>query len=216
MRKYNTNTLYEARLSLSKVLSEASFMTPNYFGASTWVEHAPFAFFLIQATRPRCFVELGSHYGYSFFAACQIVKEYELPTHCFAVDTWQGDVHAGFYDRSVYEVVKAHLDQHYSDFAEMKRMTFDEALKDFSDNSIDILHIDGRHFYDDVRHDFNSWLPKLSDSGVVLIHDTQVHEKNFGVHKLWTEITSMYPTFEFHHGHGLGIVAVGNSIPEAL
>ena len=51
---------------------------------------------------------------------------------------------------------------HYASFSHLIRSTFDEALANFGAGSIDLLHIDGRHFYDDVRHDFESWQPKLS------------------------------------------------------
>ena len=216
MKNNNIFSLNIARSMLRSVLSEASFMVPTYFGASTWVQHAPFAFFLIEAVKPRSYVELGSHNGYSYFAVCQAVKTYDLHTRCFAVDTWQGDEHAGFYDTSVFGTVESYQAANYAAFSELKRMTFDEALLHFEDGSIDILHIDGRHFYEDVRHDFLSWLPKLSDSGIVLIHDTQVRDKGFGVYRLWAEIVSTYPTFEFHHGHGLGVVAIGQNIPDGL
>ncbi len=216
MLGFNETQLRSARAELRSMLSEASFMKPEWFGASTWVQHAPFAFFLIEATKPRSYVELGSHHGYSFFAVCQAVKAYQLATQCYAVDTWQGDEHAGFYDKLVFDSVDYHRAIHYPDFANLKRMIFDEALSHFEDHSIDVLHIDGRHFYEDVRHDFESWLPKLSDSGIVLLHDTQVRDKNFGVYRLWDEISSRYPSFEFHHGHGLGIAAVGKTVPVEL
>jgi hypothetical protein len=212
----NASQLRAARQDLRSVLSEASFIVPEWFGASTWVQHAPFAFFLIEAAKPRIYVELGSHHGYSFFVVCQAVKAYQLATQCYAVDTWQGDEHAGFYDKAVFDAVDAHRAFHYADFAHLKRMIFDDALSHFEDGSIDVLHIDGRHFYEDVRHDFESWLPKMSESGIILLHDTQVRDKNFGVYRLWEEISSRYPTFEFHHGHGLGIAAVGQTIPDEL
>ena len=49
------------------------------------------------------------------------------------------------------------------------RCTFAEALQHFPDGSVDLLHIDGRHFYEDVKEDYESWLPKLSDRAVVLL-----------------------------------------------
>ena len=73
----------------------------------------------------------------------------------------------------------ASICQRYSGFAQLVRSTFDDALPYFEDGSVDLLHIDGRHFYEDVKHDFDFWLPKLSDRGIVLLHDTDVRERSF-------------------------------------
>lgn len=196
-------------------LSPAAFAEPTWYAPSTWVQHAPFLFWLIETQRPRNFVELGSHFGYSFFAACQQVSASGLDTQCTAIDTWSGDEHAGYYSDSVFGHVSKHAAAHYAGFASLKRMTFDAALADVAPGSIDLLHIDGRHFYDDVKHDFESWLPKVATQGIVLFHDTQVRERGFGVHQLWSEIARAYPSFEFRHGHGLGVIAVGG-VPRSM
>ncbi|WP_156824336.1 class I SAM-dependent methyltransferase [Thioalkalivibrio sp. ALE20] len=201
---------------LGNCLSPASFWWPKYLESSAWLDHAPFAFWLIDAHRPRTVVELGTHGGYSYFAFCQAVHTLGTETRCYAVDTWQGDEHAGFYDESVYERVKSHNDTHYANFSRMVRSSFDDALRHFSDGSIDLLHIDGRHFYEDVKHDFESWLPKLSDRAVVLFHDTNVRERNFGVFHLWEEIRVEFPSFEFLHGHGLGVLGYGSDLSPGL
>lgn len=206
----------EEQYFFRNTLSDASFMIPEWRKASAWIQHAPFAFFIVEAMKPRIYVELGTHYGYSFFTVCQAVQRFQLATQCYAVDTWQGDHHAGFYDDTVFREVEQHLMKNYSSFAYLKKMKFDEAQLDFEDGSVDLLHIDGRHFYEDIKHDFFSWLPKLSSRGIVMIHDTQVFERGFGVHHFWKQLTELRPSFEFFHGHGLGILSVGENIPEGL
>lgn len=163
---------------------------------------------LVGALRPRRIVELGTHNGYSYFAFCQAVQEHRLSTTCMAVDTWQGDEHAGFYGNEVYEAVVQH-NAPYANFSTLLRKTFDAALDDVEDGSVDLLHVDGRHFYDDVKADFESWIPKLSPHAVVLFHDTEVRERGFGVWKYWAEICENRPALNFPHEHGLGVLFWG-------
>jgi len=205
-----------ARRRVGDFLSPSSFWFPERLCESAWIEHAPFAFWLVEAHRPATLVELGTHWGYSFFAFCQAVNALGLDTRCFAVDTWKGDDHAGRYDEEVFASVYKHNESRYATFARLMRATFEEAVPSFAGGSIDLLHIDGRHFYDDVRHDFECWRSKLSPRAIVLFHDTAVHESEFGVHRLWTELRQQYPHFEFLHGHGLGVLGVGPQVGARL
>lgn len=180
---------------------------PVILGISSWIEHTPFAYWFTKLIEPKVFVELGTHYGVSYFSFCQAVKDNMLSTECYAVDSWRGDPHAGFYDEQVYEIVKRYNDENFSLFSTLLRMNFDEAVNYFKDGYIDLLHIDGYHTYESVKHDFETWLPKLSDGAFVLFHDTNVRERDFGVWKLWEELKESYPLhFEFYHGYGLGIL----------
>ncbi|MBU1156985.1 MAG: class I SAM-dependent methyltransferase, partial [Proteobacteria bacterium] len=166
--------------------------------------------------RPANLVELGAYKGYSYFAFCQAVKASKIACRCHAVDTWQGDDQAGFYGEEVYGEVRGHNDEHYAEFSRLLRMTFDQALAQFPDGSVDLLHIDGFHSYEQVKHDFDTWLPKLSDRAVVLLHDIHVRREGFGVFRLWEELSERYPHFEFTHGYGLGVLGVGASVPEGV
>lgn len=183
---------------------------------SAWWEHVPFGQWLVAAIRPRTLVELGTHNGVSYGAFCEAVVRERLDTQCSAVDTWQGDEHAGHYDESVYSDFKIFHDAHYGSFSTMIRSTFDEAIEYFADGSIDLLHIDGLHSYGAVRHDFECWFPKLSDRAVVLFHDTNVRTNDFGVWRLWGELQGRFPSFSFVHGNGLGVLAVGDSVPSVV
>jgi len=182
---------------------------PPLLTDSAWLEHIPFAFIIVDLIRPTIFVELGTHTGLSYSAFCESVKKLKVTAKCYAIDTWSGDEHAGHYDQSVFERLQKFHDPAYGEFSELIQGTFDEVVDRFADGTIDLLHIDGLHTYEAVKHDFETWLPKLSNRSVVLFHDTNVRERNFGVWKLWEELQKKYPSFEFFHGYGLGVLKVG-------
>ncbi|MEO6155417.1 MAG: class I SAM-dependent methyltransferase [Thermomonas sp.] len=198
------------------VRNAGMYLRPRHLAASAWTGHIPFAGWIMLAARPQCFVELGTHRGASFLAFAQAVSDYGLETRCNAIDTWSGDEHAGFYGDDVINALRAEHDSAYGQFSTLMRMTFDQALDEFADGSVDLLHIDGLHTYEAVRHDFESWLPKLSECGVVLFHDITETGRGFGVWRLWAEIRGKYPTFQFQHAHGLGIALVGARPPIAV
>lgn len=194
---------------LDVAIGQPTFFDPK----SAWLRHGPFGMWLVGALQPRRIVELGTHNGYSYFAFCQAVQEHQLPTDCIAVDTWQGDEHAGFYGDEVYDAV-TQLNVPYANFSTLLRKTFAEALTDVEDGSVDLLHVDGRHFYEDVKEDFESWIPKLSSRAVVLFHDTEVKERGFGVWKYWAEISADKAALNFPHQHGLGVLFWGAELQQ--
>ncbi len=197
----------------NELLAVASFSPYPFKAPSAWLGHLPFASFLMRIFKPTTFVELGSHRGHSYFSFCQAVLEAGLATKCYAVDTWQGDEHAGNYGEEVYIDVNHHNQTHYAGFSHLLRMTFDDALFHFPDGSVDLLHIDGLHTYEAVKHDFDTWLPKLAPGAIVLFHDTNVRERGFGVWKLWEELQARYPdNMEFLHSYGLGVLQLSGAV----
>lgn len=202
-------------VNLHQFVSQASYWTPGLINGSAWLEHAPFGFWIVDALRPRMIVELGVHGGFSYSVFCEAVQRLHLAARCFAIDTWRGDEHAGYYGDHVYDALCAH-NRRYDSFSRLIRSDFSDACSAFADGSIDLLHIDGCHRYEAARSDFETWLPKLSAHGVILFHDTAEYAPGFGVHRLWEELRTRYPSFEFRHGHGLGVLGVGEDLPVAL
>ena len=168
--------------------------------------HIPFAYHLVNELKPTILVELGVHRGDSYFTFCQSCYENQLSTLCYGVDLWEGDEHCGAYGSGVFEDVNSYNSENYSAFSYLVKSSFDEASHQFSKNEIDLLHIDGLHTYEAVKNDFETWLPKVKNEGIVLLHDVNERKPGFGVWKFWQEICENYPTFLFDYGSGLGVI----------
>lgn len=180
---------------------------------SPWSGHRFFGYDLIANMKPKVVVELGSFYGCSMFAFAQAVKDQQLDTKLYAIDLWE------VFDKFTEEDYKEDI---YSSFVNVKercyenqqinmmKMTFNQAAEKFDEYSIDILHIDGSHFYEDVKHDFETWKSKLKPDAIVLFHDTGDEVINGGImgsHVYWNEIQKQYPyTIQFPFSCGLGIL----------
>lgn len=176
-----------------------------------WSGHRNFAYDLICWLEPENIVELGSHYGCSAFAFAQSVKDKAIDTAMYFIDTWQGDDFTQKYDNDVYTIFAETVKKYYSlQDINMLRMTFDQAINEFEDGSIELLHIDGSHHYKDVKHDFETWLPKVKDTGVILLHDVSsdiVLGDIMGSYKYWQELKNQFEfTVDFDFSWGLGII----------
>jgi hypothetical protein len=197
---------------------------PRRMTSVYWLGHIPFAAELTRRLRPEIVVELGTYTGSSLAAFCQTVAENQLPTRCYGVDLWQGDIHMGDFEPSMFDEVAGYFSLEYPDTAVLVRRSFDDAAPMFTDGSIDLLNIDGTHTYEAVSHDYRTWRPKLSRRGVVLFHDTnvtrrmvgKVKARDFGVRRFYDEIKRDYPHVEFRHSYGLGVLGVGSDVPPSV
>ena len=174
---------------------------------SPWSGHRNFAYDLMAFIKPRRVVELGTHYGASFFSFLQASRDFDLSTEHVAVDTWEGEEHSGRYGVEVFEIFNMTISKFFSkQQVRILRKHFDDALVDVQDCSVDILHIDGFHSYDAVSHDYSTWLPKLAPNGIVLFHDV-APRSGYGSAAFWHEVKQSLPHFEFlEHSFGLGIL----------
>lgn len=178
---------------------------PRIYGVGAWTSHLHFAYDLVAAMKPAVLVELGVDRGESYFAFCQSAAENQTGTRCFGIDTWRGDPHAGGYDETTFAQVSVHNRANYETFSTLIRASFDDAREEFEPESINLLHLDGLHTEAAVRHDVDSWLPRVRPGSVILLHDVDVHSRDFGVWRIWAELRERGRSWTFHDGPGLGV-----------
>ena len=176
--------------------------------SSPWSGHIFFAYDLISYLKPKKVVELGTYTGCSIFSFAQAVIDKNLKTKLYTVDTWKGDKHSGYYGNYIFKIYSTTKNKYYKDVPIFtNKMLFDDAINLFQNETINLLHIDGLHTYEAVKHDFENWLPKVNKkNGVILLHDISETKEDFGIYKLWDELKKKYQTIEFQHSHGLGVL----------
>jgi len=175
---------------------------------SAWLIHCEMIRRLVRELDPDVIVELGTHWGHSFFS---MVEGAGKDCECIAVDTWEGDVMAGEYGSEVYDFVKDVRDDYSDKDIKLWKTTFNEAARRFERTGllIDILHIDGLHTYNAVRHDYDTWKDYVAGNGVIMFHDIGVRMTGFGVYQLWEALKRFHPDWYFiedMRGAGLGIM----------
>jgi hypothetical protein len=91
-----------------------------------------------------------------------------------------------------YEEVAGKLKE-FGQRSKILRMLSNEAVKQFSDESLDFVYIDANHSYEACREDLALWWPKLKAGGVFAGHDyLDICEKNFGVKSAVDEFAKKY------------------------
>ena len=166
---------------------------------SAWKGHRIFAENLVKELKPKIVVDLGVDWGYSSFCLSNpnIGKVY-------AVDLFTPNA---YNSENTFNYVNNFKDLHGFKNLEFIKSDFCDLVKEWKE-TIDILHIDGWHSYEEVKRDFDMWSKLVSDNGVILMHDTE--EMSFGVRKFFDEI--QLPKFNFTHSSGLGVVCKNSEI----
>ena len=92
---------------------EIARMQPLRMPSKWCIGHLPFLFALVEASKPKTIVELGSYTGASLFGFCQAVSHLQYETRICVIDLWEGDIHMGEFSDSIYYDVKRYVDQKY-------------------------------------------------------------------------------------------------------
>ncbi|MEL6983955.1 MAG: class I SAM-dependent methyltransferase, partial [Actinomycetota bacterium] len=173
---------------------------------SPWGGHRWFGYDLVRWAKPERIVELGTHYGCSYFAFCQALQDEQSDAELMAIDTWEGEEHSGRYGEEVFEFVTQTTEHRFATVnTRIQRSLFDDALDLVPDGSVDVLHIDGLHTYEAVSHDYATWKDKVAPNGIVLFHDV-APSSGYGSATFWQEVRKTAPGFAFYHSFGLGVL----------
>jgi SAM-dependent methyltransferase len=200
------------RLAFDLLQHPIAFETPRTLDArSAWLEHIPFAMFLVDLLRPDVLVELGAGAGDSYCVFCEAVDRLGLATRCYALEAWTA---AG--GPQPLADLRTHHDPMYGSFSQLLHGGLDEAAARFLDASVDLLHIRGSQAGGTARRAFDAWLPKMSPRGVILLHGIADREGDGGAWHAWEDIKRSYPSLEFVPAKGLGIVGVGAALPDSI
>jgi hypothetical protein len=207
------STDLSAANSITTLAQGSMFWRPAFLTESGWLEHIPFAFWLVEAHKPSTVVELGTRSGASYFATCQAIERLQLDASCYAVSTWADEGLSTDESDAMYAKVKSYNEAHYSSFSSLVRSPAKQALNHFADNSVDLIYFNRLNGTEADTQLINAWIPKLSEKGLILIHNTNVRELNMQVHGLFESLKEYGPTFEFRHGGGLGVLGIGENQP---
>lgn len=198
--------MFRYAMNQEKLLDVLSFTPSRAEYPFAWAGHLPFAYYITREMAPSIIVELGTHKGNSLCAFAEGAKYSECQATIYGIDSWEGDPHANYSGGSdIYNELNSFVSRKYDNVV-LLRSYFDAALEQFEADSIDLLHVDGFHSYEAVKHDFESWLPKVKSDGVILLHDIAIEREGFGAKRFWEEIQPKYQTLAFSHSHGLGVV----------
>src|SRR5260370_7742250 len=95
-------------------------------------------------------------------------------------------------------------------------MSSDEAAMRFAEGTVNLLHLYGRDTYVAAKHDFETWLPKVSLNGAILMHDIAVRQDDLGPWRFWEEISAYFPSFPFHYSERFGVSPKGTPPPNTF
>ena len=163
-------------------------------------ERAGLFYIASKLNNPKTIVEIGSWVGVSTcYIAAGLVSNSKA--HIFGVDTFKGttinEVASVAWNKSVSNMGGTTLNR----FIENVKLTgFEKKISPIVSeshiaakkwkNEIDFLFIDGDHFYESVKKDFDAWFSYLSSDGVLAFHDYD--EKHPEVVKFVDEVKDIH------------------------
>lgn len=191
-------------------LGHALLWTPSYVRDDKILWHVPFLFWLLEATRPRLYVEIGVGEGVAYMAVCQALHRMRAHAHCYAVGLWQ-DADGNI---EVPERLAARNADLYEDFSQILKDGVERSAHAIDDGSVDLMLVDLTQDSSVAKSLQQTWVPKLSSNGILLLNGINHGDPTIAV--LVEALASKSPTIQMPGGDGLLVVLPGRGPDEEL
>jgi len=168
---------------------------------------------ILAARRPQAVLEIGTAHGGTLFFLTRVASP---DATIVSLDLYGGRLGTGplrtlLYKQFALRRQRIHLPLGDSHSLEM----LNEIKRILAGQALDCLYIDGDHYYEGVKRDFELYVPLVRKGGIVILHDIVDGPPEFvgGVPVFWREIKSGYRITEFiqdpkQGGWGIGVIHV--------
>lgn len=184
-------------------LTECLYAIPATHTPNTLLGHIPAITLFTRLANPNVVVDLGVARSSVFEAVSSAVCRFNLDTSCYGVfEGSEKDANTSI------ETVLRSVSNNYPQSTVIVGDTGKSAAL-FDEGSIDILTISHLSDRSKIENIISEWIPKLSDSGIVLIATINHPSPNDPFRIYWQTVKSRYSSFDFSHQFGLGVLFVG-------
>jgi predicted O-methyltransferase YrrM len=134
----------------------------------------------------------GAEIGVLFGRYSKILCETNPKLRLYSIDPWLAykeyrNLHTQKINNDLYERTKKNLAPFNCEI--IRKMSMD-AVKDFPDNSLDFVYIDGNHEFTSEANDIHEWSKKVKPGGIISGHDYRQYIKRCFSHSY--EVVNAY------------------------
>ncbi len=155
--------------------------------------------------------EIGCWTGTSSLVLGSVAEKYQGKVIC--IDWFKGSTDTPLFTPSKHFNVRRIFEDNLKQFNQGKfiqliEASSEEAVKQFTDGSLDIIFLDGDHRYAGIRQDIDMWLPKLKQGGLLCGHDCELTLDN-GLETLYDYSKDMDILTNIHMGVCRAVTELG-------
>jgi predicted O-methyltransferase YrrM len=172
-----------------------------------WFNHGPKVLELIEQSRPKVVVELGTWLGASAIAMARSVRRWGGTVTC--IDTWAGELNddggspEGKAPLMLVSCARAMVEAGISANVRLIPALTKHAAWTWT-QPIDFLYVDADHSHDGVMADLEAWVPFVKAGGLI-VGDDYEHPRYPGVKTAWDA---------FARAHGLSLTRFQSTPPQ--